>query len=451
MNKALSLVLTTLFFLTLTGTALAQTATAPAAGDGSPGNPYQIATLENLYWIAAPDAVVPLPNRAARWAAHYIQTADIDASATSGWDGGAGWTPIGGQFPAPYFTGTYDGGGYTISGLFINRPGSDFQGLFGFAENATIKNLGLIGVNITGANNVGGLVGAIQGFPGTTVSNSYATGAVNGADNVGGLVGWIVGGSVSNSYATGAVNGTTSVGGLVGLNSASGTVTNSYATGAVNGTVRVGGLVGWNAGIVTNSYATGAVAGGGADVGGLVGLNPASGTVTKSFYDRNTTGQSDTGKGTPKTTAQMKDIATFSAWSIVDGWEQANGNVWGICQSASYPFLLWQYSSNPCTYSLSVRSFGASYVSITATPGIYGGTTNYAKAGILFGTTITLTAPATKDNSNFTSWRGCNSTNQSARTCTVTMNGNRTVTAHYDGDTPKALPGVLMLLLDDAE
>ncbi|HQB79454.1 MAG TPA: hypothetical protein PLJ52_14015, partial [Tenuifilaceae bacterium] len=63
-----------------------QTATPPTVGDGSAGNPYKIATLENLYWIAEDNT---------RWGFNYQQTADIDASETSTWFSGAGWTPIG--------------------------------------------------------------------------------------------------------------------------------------------------------------------------------------------------------------------------------------------------------------------------------------------------------------------------------------------------------------------
>ncbi|PTN32232.1 GLUG motif-containing protein [Desulfonatronum sp. SC1] len=395
MNKALSLVLTALLFLTLTTAALAQTATQPA-GSGTAGNPYRIASLENLYWIS---------QNSGEWDKIFKQTANIDfADATPAintWDSGAGWTPIG-DHSYHHFYGTYDGDGYTISGLFINRS-DHHQGLFGYVAGATFKNIGLIDVDITGSTYAGGLVGQLQG----TVDNSYVTGSVSGDSNV-------------------------------------------------------GGLVGFNTGSVTNCYATASVSGD-SNVGGLVGSKSASGTVTNSFYDTNTTGQSDTNKGTPKTTAQMKNIATFNdpdatdglttAWPIVEGWAafQSPNNIWGICQGTNngYPFLLSQYNTNPCIYSLSVRSFGASNVSITANPAIYGGTTNYAKAGILFGTTITLTAPATSGSEGFLSWTDCNSTNQSARTCTITMNGSRTVTARFDGDRPKAQPGVLMLLLGE--
>ena len=74
---------------------MAQTAIAPAVGDGAVDNPYEIASLENLYWIAATDNVVPDPDRATRWSSHYIQTADIDAFDTENWFNGAGWIPIG--------------------------------------------------------------------------------------------------------------------------------------------------------------------------------------------------------------------------------------------------------------------------------------------------------------------------------------------------------------------
>ncbi len=237
--KTLSLaIFLTIFFLTLTTPALAQTATAPASGDGSPGNPYQIATWQNLYWVS---------QNSDSWDKNFIQTANIDFTdavpAITTWNGNTGWTPIGNT--TTRFTGTYDGGGHTISGLFIDRPAGDYQGLFGVTGwDAEIKNLGVIGVDITAGDWVGGLVG-VNAYAGTggTVTNSYATGEVSGTSQVGGLVGRN-NDTVEDSYATVTVSGTSTVGGLVGLND--GTVTNSYATGAVTGTTQVGGLVGYN-------------------------------------------------------------------------------------------------------------------------------------------------------------------------------------------------------------
>ncbi|WP_158269795.1 M12 family metallo-peptidase [Desulfonatronum sp. SC1] len=95
--------------------------------------------------------------------------------------------------------------------------------------------------------------------------------------------------------------------------------------------------------------------------------------------------------------------------------------------------------SVPTTTSLSVNSSGATSVSITSNPPSYGGTTSYTKTNITSGTSITLTAPATSESMSFSSWTGCDSTNQSARTCTVNMTGNKTVTANYSTDNTRII------------
>ncbi|MDZ4132451.1 MAG: GLUG motif-containing protein [Dethiobacteria bacterium] len=367
----------------LWSTVLAQTATLPT-GSGIALDPYIIASLENLYWITADIS---------RWSAYYKQTENIDATATYSWGSGAGWTPIG--TGATAFTGTYNGQGFTISNLFINRPSDNFQGLFGVTSGATLTNIGLTDVDVTGQFDVGGLVGQthtgtisnsyatgvvkgeqsnVGGLVGHyisgTITNSYATGAVSGPGSIGGLVGYILFGSISNSYATGAVTGNTDVGGLVGWNyfgsisnsyatgavtgtdynigglvgcNQDGTITNSYATGAVTGNTDVGGLVGLNNAIITNSYATGAVTGG-TNVGGLVGFS--GGTISYSYYDKDTTGQTDTGKGIPKNTAEMKTLSTFQSagWTIVAyDPNTAPASGWFI-RAGSYPQLYWEWT-----------------------------------------------------------------------------------------------------------
>ena len=101
---------------------------------------------------------------------NYLLINDIDASATSGWNGGAGFNPIG------TFRGVFDGNGHSITNLYINRSATDDVGLFSINEG-TIDNLG-INIHSTGGNRVGGLVGDNGG----TISNSYATGSVDGND-----------------------------------------------------------------------------------------------------------------------------------------------------------------------------------------------------------------------------------------------------------------------------
>ncbi|MCL2012218.1 MAG: InlB B-repeat-containing protein [Cystobacterineae bacterium] len=217
-------------------------------------------------------------NTAAGLTRHYRLTENISL-AEPAQPTESNWTAIG-TYEAP-FVGSLNGENHELLRLRIRASGSNYQGLFGrIGQGATLQNIRLTEVSVSGGENVGGLVGYNnQG----TVHNSYATGSVNGSSYyVGGLVGQNSGGTVHNSYATGSVNSSgDNVGGLVGYNA--GTVQNSYATGSVNGSFFVGGLVGSNTGgTVQNSYATGSVSGNSYLVGGLVGRNNG-GTVRNSL------------------------------------------------------------------------------------------------------------------------------------------------------------------------
>jgi hypothetical protein len=174
-------------------------------------------------------------------------TAGYEELASPTANGGKGWQPIGylGTCqPIGYFgtcssgsdpriadarwiglTGTFDGQGYEIRDLCINRPGEGHVGLFGSVDGGgIIKNVGVVNVTVTGSNHVGVLTGV--NFYGT-VSNSYSTGSVTGNRHVGGLVGENTG-TVSNCYSTGCITGDERVGGLVGLNFNFGNVSNSH-------------------------------------------------------------------------------------------------------------------------------------------------------------------------------------------------------------------------------
>ena len=206
-----------------------------------------------------------------------------------------GWEPIGDESNR-YFN-TFDGNEYTITGLYINRPATDYVGLFGAIKaGAIIHNVFLEEVEVHGKNYVGRLAGESAG----SITASYATGTVTGSFHVGGLVGQN-NGSITASYATGTVIGDDYVGGLVGFNYG-GSITSSYATGTVTGTVDavtgtgdyVGGLVGQNSGSITSSYATGSVTGD-ALVGGLVGNNSGGGIISASYATGSVMGNSDVG------------------------------------------------------------------------------------------------------------------------------------------------------------
>ena len=113
--------------------------------------------------------------------------ANIDASATSTWNGGQGFQPIGDENES--FRSTFTGLGHTITGLTINRPSSNNVGLFGHTQDATIRDVGLVGGAVSGGNYVGGLVGWSTGG---TINNTSSTGAfVSGVNQIGGLVGYI--------------------------------------------------------------------------------------------------------------------------------------------------------------------------------------------------------------------------------------------------------------------
>ena len=180
------------------------------------------------------------------------------------------------------FTGTLDGGGFTISGL--TKPLFEVIDGDESSPDTTISNLTLE-ADTDGVTGRGIL--AIEALPGTVIDDVHVTGDVNGDSNVGGLLGINFGG-ITNSSATGNVGGTDYIGGLVGLST--GNITNSYAEVTVDGDGgigRIGGLVGYSEGAITNSYATGDVEGINY-VGGLVGFGLAA--ITNSYAAGNVTG-----------------------------------------------------------------------------------------------------------------------------------------------------------------
>ncbi len=317
-SRLFTLLLVTFFI----STELFAQAAVPPLGSGTEEDPYLIANLDNLHWLTLSSAELDK---------YYVQTANIDASSTSGWHSGAGFGTIGVLNEG--FTGHYDGGGYKITGLYINRPTADYVGLFGYAAGATITNVHLEDVNIRGNDYVGALVG-VTGQQ-TTVSKSSSSGEVKNASSgwwTGGLVGRNNFSYISESYSSATVTGTKYVGGLTGESYGNyATVTNSYAIGAVTGNENVGGLTGQIfEGNISDSYAIGSVTGNIA-VGGFVGKVFNPGTVTNVYWNTETGGP-DNGYGTGLTTAQMRQKASFTGFDFTETWT--------IYEEASYPGLL---------------------------------------------------------------------------------------------------------------
>lgn len=276
LNKTIKKIgLCSLFLLITMSMSFPANATPFAGGDGTAGNPYQISTIEQLQ------------NLSSDLAANYKLINDIDASGTINWNSGAGFEPIGNALNK--FAGTFNGQGYEIKGLYINRPIEDFVGLFGFTlSSSKINNVGLVDVNMTGVYKVGGLVGYSSG----TITQSYSTGNVNGEGFTGGLVGYSSG-TINQSYAASNVNGDDLTGGLVGYSS--GTIIQSYSTGNVVGEGLTGGLVGHSSknSTITQSYATGKVTGEDS-VGGLVGYLDGT-NLNLSYANVNVVGQNNVG------------------------------------------------------------------------------------------------------------------------------------------------------------
>jgi len=338
-----------------------------AGGDGSAGNPYQIADWNHL------------DNVRHHLYSHFILMHDLDAD-TDGYatlagdaaNGGKGWQPL--RAPELIFNGTFDGQGYEIRDLFIDRDDEDCIGLFGMSDSpAIIEAVGVVNADITGRDSVGALVGANWGTvsnccatgsvtgsygvgglvadnPGT-LTRCYCTGSVSGVDLIGGLVGTAIGGTVTCCYASGSVTGEWFVGGLVGYIDEA-TVINCYATGGASGNTHVGGLVGdMTSGTISNSYATGNVNGGDL-LGGLLG-SMIGGTVTSCFWDTEASGMATSEGGTGKNTEAMQDIATYREqgteglnwpWDIlpVDEGATLPYATWNIADGVDYPFLTFR-------------------------------------------------------------------------------------------------------------
>ena len=293
------------------------------------------------------------------------------------------WTPIGNS--SQQYSGTFDGDGHTISGLYINSSDND-QGLFGYVSGSgKVQNLSVSG-SVKGNDYVGGVVGYNNGgtvtgciFSGSgsvsgdwyvggvvghngfsaTVTNCYNTGTVTGT---GYFVGGVVGGnyldgasSVENCYNTGSVSGNSYVGGVVGDNRR--TVENCYNTGTVTGNSYVGGVVGYSSGgisasaSVTNCYNTGRVSGN-SYVGGVVGQNSSSSVTNCYFLQQNGVPAQGIGSGsgsaTPLSAEAFESQKSFTSWDFGNTWKiepifgrptlQANAEIGG---TANNPYKIF--------------------------------------------------------------------------------------------------------------
>ena len=216
-------------------------------------------------------------------------TADIDLT-------GKDWTPIGTDYDNSY-TGTFDGGGHTITGLTFTTN-DEYAGLFGWLNRAgTVKNVVMEGIQITSHQIYGGSIGGVVGSSWGTIENCSVSGSVSGTVYVGGVVGAQIGGSITGCSSSATVKGTVDVGGVAGQTNSSATLTACYATGNViieinpKKNIAGGSLVGMNAGSsLLACYATGNVTSTGSStgkvhIGGFLGNNYT--TMTACYWKNN--------------------------------------------------------------------------------------------------------------------------------------------------------------------
>ena len=241
-------------------------ATVKLAGSGTEDDPYLVGTASDL------QAVTEMEEEDA----HYLMTNDIDLTE---WieeqNSGGGWIPVGGNNNA--FTGTFDGGGHTVSGLWANAGSWNNGGLFAIcASGGTIRNLNVetvSGKTVYGAEYSGGIAGRNAG----TIEECTVRGDVSG-NYAGGITGKNTG-MIEQCTINGTVSGSEYAGGIVGSNS--GSVSNCRFVGDVSSSASssyAGGIAGWNEGTVTVCKAEGSVSSDAqsARVGGIVGYNSGS-------------------------------------------------------------------------------------------------------------------------------------------------------------------------------
>ena len=198
-----------------------------AGGDGSEGNPYEVATADHLNNVRDYTGQVKF----------FRQIDDIDLS------GETDWVPLG-VYNSEY-TGYYDGNGFKITNLTVNKDEDDMA-LFGAIKNATIVNVTFENADITGSKFAGGLVSYLDD---SLLDNCHVQGKVTGTfeghANIGLMVGFADGGIIRNCSVEGEVNGYDKIGGIAGVSQSGNLIQTSWASVTITGHDIIGGVVGY--------------------------------------------------------------------------------------------------------------------------------------------------------------------------------------------------------------
>lgn len=250
-------------------------------GTGDPDDPYRICAPHHLNSIGVGTQYLD---------DSFVVTRDIDMSGIVDFQTIGHVTNAESENKEYWFSGTFDGGGWTISNLTLELDGEDYDtssdephciGLFGCIDDeGVVENVVLHDIDV----NVTELFGYTGGLAGTnlgTIFDSEVSGQFDGEpDAIGCLVGFN-NGDITASQASCDITGNSRVGGLVGDNSHQGTITASQSSCDIDGQSSIGGLVGDNFGIISDSHASCDVFGTHAGIGGLVGISE-QGTISNS-------------------------------------------------------------------------------------------------------------------------------------------------------------------------
>ena len=288
------------------------TITVELWGEGTEANPYLIHTIAELDMM-----------RQMQPYTHFLLMNDLDFAGTKyaynpQYPEATGWQPIGNS-EDHYFRSHFNGNGHIIKNLYINQPYGGNLGLFGPCYKATIKNLGLVDVNITGHHQCGGITGLLDN---STITGCYVTGSVKGNSSIGGLVGESKDSQVAKCYANATVKGDMFVGGLIGYNNAA-SLSNSYAAGTVSGRKHVGGLLGAGEPDFTSCYSV-SVATDSAAYRGLFG-DVSGSSIINNYYLLEGNADVTNFEGTRLTAQQLMQQASFTDWDFTDTWQITEG------------------------------------------------------------------------------------------------------------------------------
>ena len=211
----------------------------------------QETTVDGYMWV---ENLLQLQAMETNLSGYYALSNSVDAnfSADANYnyssDTGNGFNPVGDKSNS--FTGRFDGLGYNIFDLNIKRNAEDYVGLFGYVDNAIIRNVTLNSGSVTGMANTGAAVGSANK---STIANIINTADVNGVIDIGGIIGNAENSTLSNLINTGTITGTGgyNIGGIAGNIASSSITGKTYNLGSVTGkntdsytTYNIGGIIG---------------------------------------------------------------------------------------------------------------------------------------------------------------------------------------------------------------